>query len=252
MAWDERGRLWVLETKDYPNNPQPSGQGNDALKILEDTNRDGRADKSTIFADKLSIPSGMVFARGGVIVAQAGEFIFLKDTNGDDKADVRETIMTGWGVRDTHAVASNLKYGIDNWLYGAVGYSGFDGVIEGKPLRFQQALYRFSADGKRMQHMANFTNNTWGLGLQRDERPVRVDGQQRPQLLRADHAAPLPGRARPERPRPEEDRRPLRDARQHAEDPPGGRAWADSRPSPGTTSTRRARSRRSTGTAWPS
>ncbi len=165
MAWDERGRLWVLETKDYPNNPQPSGQGNDTLKILEDTNRDGRADKATIFADKLSIPSGMVFANGGVIVAQAAEFVFLKDTNGDDKADVRQTIMTGWGVRDTHAVASNLKYGMDNWLYGAVGYSGFDGVIEGRPLRFQQALYRFSADGKRMQHMANFTNNTWGLAF---------------------------------------------------------------------------------------
>ena len=165
MAWDARGRLWLLESKDYPNNRQPPGQGNDVVKIIEDTNGDGRADKSTVFADKLSITSGLVFANGGVIVSVAGEFVFLKDTNGDDKADVRQELITGWGTNDTHALASNLKYGIDNWLYGAVGYSGFNGTIEGKPLRMSQALYRFSADGKRMQHMANFTNNTWGLAF---------------------------------------------------------------------------------------
>ena len=74
MAWDERGRLWIAETKDYPNDLQPSGQGHDVIKILEDTNRDGRADKATIFADKLSIVSSLVFVNGGIIVAQAGEF----------------------------------------------------------------------------------------------------------------------------------------------------------------------------------
>ena len=90
MAWDERGRLWIAETKDYPNNLQPAGQGHDVIKILEDTNHDGRADKATIFADKLSIVSSLVFVNGGIIVSQAGELVALKDTNGDDKADVRE------------------------------------------------------------------------------------------------------------------------------------------------------------------
>ena len=75
MAWDERGRLWIAETKDYPNNLQPSGQGNDVIKILEDTNHDGRADKATIFADKLSIVSSLVFVNGGIIVSQAGELV---------------------------------------------------------------------------------------------------------------------------------------------------------------------------------
>ena len=106
MAWDARGRLWIAETKDYPNNPHPGGQGNDVIKILEDTNHDGRADKVTIFADKLSIVSSLVFVNGGVIVAQAGELVALKDSNGDDKADLRETLMTGWSARDTHALAS--------------------------------------------------------------------------------------------------------------------------------------------------
>ena len=165
MGWDERGRLWIAETKDYPNNPQPGGQGNDVIKILEDTNHDGRADKATVFADKLTIVSSLVFANGGIIVSQAGEMVALKDTNGDDKADLRESLIRGWSIRDTHALASNLKYGLDNWIWGAVGYSGFNGTVGGQALNFNQALYRFSRDGNRMEHMANFTNNTWGLAF---------------------------------------------------------------------------------------
>jgi uncharacterized protein len=165
MAWDERGRLWIAETKDYPNNMQAAGQGHDEIKILEDTNRDGKADKVTVFADRLSIVSSLVFSRGGIVVAQGGEFTFLKDTNGDDKADVRETLISGWGTTDTHALASNLHYGPDNWLWGTVGYSGFRGMVDGKELRMSQAVYRFSPDGKKIEHIANFTNNTWGLGF---------------------------------------------------------------------------------------
>ena len=165
MAWDERGRLWIAETRDYPNNPQPAGEGKDDIKILEDTNHDGRADKATVFADKLTIVSSLVFANGGIIVSQAGEMVALKDTNGDDKADLRESLIRGWSIRDTHALASNLKYGLDNWVWGAVGYSGFNGTVGGQALNFNQALYRFSRDGNRMEHMANFTNNTWGLAF---------------------------------------------------------------------------------------
>jgi putative membrane-bound dehydrogenase-like protein len=168
MAWDERGRLWIAETKDYPNNPQASGQGNDVIKILEDTNRDGRADKATIFADKLSIVSSLVFVNGGIVVAQAGELVALKDTNGDDKADLRESLIRGWGMRDTHALASNLKYGLDNWIWGAVGYSGYNGTVGGQALNFNQALYRFARDARQMEHMASFTNNTWGLAFNED------------------------------------------------------------------------------------
>jgi putative membrane-bound dehydrogenase-like protein len=165
MAWDERGRLWIAETRDYPNNMQAMGQGSDVIKILEDTNHDGRADKATIFADKLSIVSSLVFVNGGIVISQANALIALKDTDGDDKADVRETLITGWGTRDTHALASNLKYGLDNWVWGAVGYSGFNGTVGGQALTFNQALYRFSRDAKAMEHMANFTNNTWGLAF---------------------------------------------------------------------------------------
>jgi putative membrane-bound dehydrogenase-like protein len=162
MAWDERGRLWVAETRDYPHNVKPDGMGNDSIKICEDTDGDGRADKFTIFADHLNIPTGFVFANGGIVVAQSPRFLFLKDTDGDDKADIRTEIMTGWGINDTHATANNLHYGLDNWLYGAVGYSGFKGTVGGIEKQFAQGTYRLKADGSALQFLHQFTNNTWG------------------------------------------------------------------------------------------
>ena len=119
MAWDERGRLWIAETVDYPNEVREGEPGRDRIKILEDTDRDGRADKFTVFAEGLNIPTSLTFANGGVIVAQAPHFLFLKDTDGDDKADERQVILSGWGTRDTHAGPSNLRYGFDNHIWGA-------------------------------------------------------------------------------------------------------------------------------------
>lgn len=162
MAWDERGRLWVAETRDYPHDVKPDGMGNDSIKICEDTDGDGKADKFTVFADKLNIPTGFVFANGGIIVAQPPRFLFLKSSQGDDKADVRTEIMTGWGVNDTHAQANNLHYGYDNWLYGCVGYSGFNGEIKGVKKQFAQGTYRFKADGSALEFLHQFSNNSWG------------------------------------------------------------------------------------------
>ena len=165
MAWDERGRLWIAETRDYPHDVKPDGRGNDSIKICEDTDGDGRADKFTVFADHLNIPTGFTFAKGGIVVAQSPRFLFLKDTNGDDQADVRTEIMTGWGINDTHAQANNLHYGFDNWLYGAVGYSGFKGTIGGVDKQFAQGIYRFKADGSALEFLHQFTNNTWAQSV---------------------------------------------------------------------------------------
>ena len=166
MAWDEKGRLFVIETVDYPNEVRDQeGEGNDRIKILEDTNGDGKADKVTVFADGLNIPTSLTFANGGVIVAMAPHFLFLKDTNGDDKADIKEKIITGWGKRDTHAGPSNLKYGLDNKVWGVLGYSGFDGTVSGKDHSFSQGVYRFDPDGENLEYLGRTSNNTWGLGF---------------------------------------------------------------------------------------
>lgn len=169
MAWDERGRLWIVESVDYPNTfLETDGAANDRIKICEDTNGDGKADKFTVFADKLNIPTSMVFANGGVVVAMAPHIVFLKDTNGDDKADVRENIMTGWDKNDTHFGPSNLQYGFNNKIWGVVG-SGFTGTTkDGKTLNFRTGVYNFNPDGTGVDFLANTSNNTWGLGLTED------------------------------------------------------------------------------------
>jgi putative membrane-bound dehydrogenase-like protein len=165
MAWDARGRLWIAESVDYPNDMQPPGQGHDRIKICEDTKGDGRADKFTIFADKLSIPTSLVFADGGVVVAQAPEMLFLKSSKGDDKADVRRVLFGGWGISDTHSGPSNLRWGFDNWIWGTVGYSGFRGKVGQQEHRFGQGIFRMRPDGSQLEFLGSTSNNTWGLGL---------------------------------------------------------------------------------------
>jgi putative membrane-bound dehydrogenase-like protein len=168
MAWDGLGRLWIAETVDYPNEQQPDGQGRDRIKICEDTDDDGKADKFTIFADKLSIPTSLCFGNGGLIVIEGGHTLFLKDNNGDDVADERTVLFSGWSMNDTHATASNLRYGLDNWIWGTVGYSGFNGTVGGKQVRFGMGVFRFKPDGSALEFIRSSNNNTWGLGLTED------------------------------------------------------------------------------------
>jgi hypothetical protein len=196
MTWDERGRLWIAETIDYPNEKQPQGQGRDRIRICEDTNHDGRADKFTIFADQLSIPTSLLCTAGGVVVHQAPQTLFLRDTNGDDVADERHVLFSGWSLSDTHAGPSNLHFGPDNWIYGIVGYAGFEGQIAGQRQSFRTGFYRFLLDchaprGKpagdsaagespneeppqgggsaprviAFEFLRNTSNNSWGVGF---------------------------------------------------------------------------------------
>jgi putative membrane-bound dehydrogenase-like protein len=167
MTWDERGRLFVIETTDYPNEIRKEG-GDDKIKILEDTDGDGKADKVTIFAEGLNIPTSITPMNGGMLISMAPDFIFLKDTDGDDVADVREVIMTGWGKSDTHAGPSNLKYGFDNKIWGVLGYSGFKGEVSGVNHSFGQGVYRFEPAGENLEYLGNTSNNTWGLGFTED------------------------------------------------------------------------------------
>ena len=165
IAWDERGRAWVIEARDYPHGLVNEGEpGKADIKICEDTDGDGKADKFTIFADKLNLATSLTFVNGGIMVSEARHMLFLKDTDGDDKADVRQAILSGWGTGDTHAMQSNLGRGFDNWLYGAVGYSNFRGNVGGKELQFGQGVFRFKADGSALEFLYQFNNNTWGFG----------------------------------------------------------------------------------------
>jgi putative membrane-bound dehydrogenase-like protein len=180
MNWDERGRLWVAMTYDYPNQLQPPEKGNDRIVVCEDTDGDGKADKFTVFAEKLSIPTSIMFSRGGVIVFDATQTIFLKDTDGDGKADVREVLFGTWSMRDTHGGPSNMQYGLDNWIWGMQGYNHSRIRTGGELAEFNQGFYRFKpphptlspegrgkaeGDGVKFEFIRSTDNNTWGLGI---------------------------------------------------------------------------------------
>ena len=168
MNWDHLGRLWIAESVDYPNTKQTTTPGRDRIRICEDTNGDGRADKFQLFAEGLNIPTSLIFANGGVIVLQAPDTLFLKDTDGDGRADMRKFLFSGWGTRDTHAGPSNLRWGFDNWIWGIVGYSGFEGKVGGESHRFMQAIFRFKPDGSKLEALRSTNNNSWGLGFSED------------------------------------------------------------------------------------
>jgi len=175
MAWDEKGWLWIAETFDYPNEMQPAGKGRDRIKVCEDTDGDGKADKFTVFAEKLSIPTSLAFAYGGVVVVQAPDVLFLKDADGDGKAEVREVLFTGWKTNDTHAGPSNLRYGFDGWYYGMVGYAGFEGEVGGERHQFRQGFFRLKLDApksdaaapvvSKLEFLRSVNNNAWGVGF---------------------------------------------------------------------------------------
>jgi len=107
MAFDPKGRLWVAVWPTYPH-WKPGEPMDDKLLILEDTNGDGRADKCTVFADKLHCPTGFEFYNGGVLVAQCPDLWFLQDTTGDGKADLRQRVLHGLDSADTHHASNSF------------------------------------------------------------------------------------------------------------------------------------------------
>ena len=101
MHWDPRGRLWVACSWTYPQ-IKPGQKPDDKIIILESTDGDGTADKHTVFADGLYMPIGIELSNGGGYVAQTPDVLFLKDLDGDDIADTRDTVLTGFGIEDSH------------------------------------------------------------------------------------------------------------------------------------------------------
>lgn len=195
LDWDPQGRLWVVETPEYPGGrtinkndtrvspwrvrepdkfpvggkePRPA---RDRVSILEDTNGDGVMDKKTVFADGLELATSLVFYRDGVIVSQAPHTLWIRDTDGDGKADKTEILFTGWGTMDTHAVTSNLRWGPDGWVYGSVGYSSGDVTSGDGAKKFGKitaGLYRFRPDGSVLEQVAAGSCNTWGCEIAPD------------------------------------------------------------------------------------
>jgi putative membrane-bound dehydrogenase-like protein len=186
-CFDERGRLWVIEYLQYPvpaglkpvtidqylrteydrvPEPPPRGpKGADRIKILEDTDGDGRADKVTTFIEGLNLASGLAVGYGGVFVAQAPYLLFYPDRDRDDRPDGEpEVRLRGFGLQDAHSTVNSLAWGPDGWLYGAQG-STVTALIRG--IGFQQGIWRYHPRTKAFELFAEGGGNTWGLDFDR-------------------------------------------------------------------------------------
>lgn len=171
MTWDARGRLWVVELIEYPLGAPAGQMGRDKIKILEDTNHDGRADKVTVFADGLNLATGILIGNGGVYVGQAPHLLLLKDTDGDDRADTREVLLTGFGLEDRHELLNGFTWGPDGWLYmthGVFTHSKVKIPEATEPgVVMNAAVARFHPRTKKFEVFADGTSNPWGVDFDR-------------------------------------------------------------------------------------
>lgn len=189
LDWDAKGRLWVVETPEYPNGLRQAnveawkdsgalkpGQYErdpmDRVSILSDTDGDGVMDSKKVFADKIELATSSVFYKNGVIVSAAPDIWFFEDSDGDDQADKRTKLYTNLGNRDTHAVINNLRWGLDGWIYATHGYSSTDDVKSGDGSRgfgpIGAGVVRFKPDGSGFEQYASRGGNTWGLDITTD------------------------------------------------------------------------------------
>ncbi len=137
IAFDKRGRLYVVEMRDYPLSPESLGR----IKLLEDADGDGRFEKASIFADQLHFPHGVLPWKGGVLVTCAPDILYLEDTDGDNRADVRKVVLTGFAQVNPQLRVNSPAYEIDNWIYAGYPKFGVGGRFKqfsdlGKPIRF--------------------------------------------------------------------------------------------------------------------
>lgn len=164
MAFDERGRIWVTESFEYPR--REPGPGRDRIKILEDTNGDGTMDSVKIFAEGLNIPSAIAVGHGGVWVANAPDILFLQDTDGDDKADKTEVVVTGFGREDTHELPNSFTWGPDGCLYGLNGvFNPCHVEANGRVFDFTCAMFRIDPKTRKFDLFCEGTSNPWGIAF---------------------------------------------------------------------------------------
>lgn len=123
-AYDEDGRLYVVEMRDYPEPHRPGEPPLGRVRLLEDRDGDGVYESATVFADRLPWPTGVACWDGGVYVTAAPDVWYLKDTDGDGAADVRRRAYTGFVVNNVQALVNGLQWGVDNRIYGVTAGNG--------------------------------------------------------------------------------------------------------------------------------
>ncbi len=180
IRWDATGRMYVTVTTTYPH-VFPGDIPNDKIIVLEDTNNDGTADKSSLFAEGLNIPTGLELGDGGVYVGQNTELLFLKDTDGDGKADTRRVVLGGLGNGDSHQTCNSFVWSPGGELFFGQG-DGCESRVEtpwGAANLFQSGFYRFRPRRLQLHPLLDDfmgPGNPWGVAFDEWGQIFSIDG----------------------------------------------------------------------------
>jgi putative heme-binding domain-containing protein len=177
MNWDSAGRLWVVSSTTYPH-IEVGAAAADQVVVLEDTDGDGKADKSTVFAEGLHIPTAVIPGDGGAYVANSTELIFLKDTNGDLKADEKTILLSGFGTEDTHHLLHTLRFGPEGLLYflQSIYIHSHIETPHGVRRLMGGGVWEFRPETRRLEVLSKGLINPWGFEFDRWGQSFAVDG----------------------------------------------------------------------------
>ncbi|HSJ01231.1 MAG TPA: PVC-type heme-binding CxxCH protein, partial [Verrucomicrobium sp.] len=177
MNWDAQGRLWVVSSVTYPQ-IKPGDEAVDQIVVLEDTDGDGKADKNTVFASDLQIPTALMPADGGCYVANSTEILFLKDTNGDLKADERHVVLSGFGTEDTHHLVHTFRHGPDGQMHFNQSIYIHSHVETPWGLRrlMGGGIWEYRTETRQLEVIAKGLINPWGYEFDRWGQSFATDG----------------------------------------------------------------------------
>ena len=187
INWDARGRLWIAETPEYPNGRRPTvaapwketgslepghydRPGRDRICILTDSKGDGIMDTKTVFYEGLELVTGFCFYGDGVLALNQPDLLWIRDTDGDGKADKVERILTGFTPGDSHFVANHLIAAPDGWIYLSMGGQEDIRTPDRKTLlgRASSGIFRVKPDGSALEQVSSKGGNGFGAHITSD------------------------------------------------------------------------------------
>jgi putative heme-binding domain-containing protein len=177
MNWDADGRLWVVSSKAYPH-LKTGEEANDKIFVIEDTDGDGKADKTTIFAEGLFTPTGILPGDGGVYVANSTEILHFSDTDGDGKADKKRRILNGFGTGDAHHLIHTFRWGPEGHLYFNQSIYIFSHVETPQGVKRLEGggIWQLNPKTLEMDVYARGLINPWGLQFDKWGQSFMTDG----------------------------------------------------------------------------